>query len=432
MQAASQAYEAVVGTKPTIVSNEYRERRDGSTMKALCWEGKDKVELKDMPRPAITDPGDAIIRVTGTTVCGSDLHLFHGEIPNLVKHEILGHESCGIVDEVGPDCHLKRGQRVVVSFQIACGQCEYCKKGLSTACDFTNKSSLMEKLWGHKLSGIFGYSHLTGGYAGGQAEYLRIPIADVNCLPLPDDVPDEKGLYLSDIIPTSYHACVDCGIQAGDIIGVWGLGPIGLFCVEWAFIMGASKVVAIDWVPERLEMARRLGADTINFTEEDPVKLILEKYGGLDRAIDCAGFRYAKSLLHKVERAVGLETDTSENLNEMIQAVKKFGTISIIADYAGYTNHFLIGAVMEKGIRLIGAGQAPIQKYWQDILNNYLRTGKLDHALSIIVTHRFRLEDIDLLYKRFDTKEQGIVKTFIQTRFSAPPALGTPQLSKLV
>lgn len=428
-QAASNAYEAAVGDKPTATSTDYKEK--STMMRALTWQGKADVRMADMPMPAITDGGDAILRITGTTVCGSDLHLYHGEIMQLQKNDILGHEFCGVVDEVGPECTLKVGQRVVASFQIACGKCEYCKKGLSTACDVTNNSTLMEKLYGHKISGMFGYAHFTGGFAGGQAEYVRVPFADVNLLPLPDDVPDEKGLYLSDIIPTSFHACFECNIQKGDVVGIWGLGPIGLLCCKWAQVMGASRVIAVDCVPERLEMARRIGAETINFKDSDPVKTIQDMCGGLDRAVDCAGFRYAKTMLHKVERAIGLETDSSEVLNEMIRTVKKFGTISLIADYAAYTNHFLIGGVMEKGIRLIGAGQAPVQKYWKEILTKYLQPGKLDDVLRIVVTHRFQIEDFPLLYKRFDEKDQGICKTFIQTRFSAPAAADSPSLTRL-
>jgi threonine dehydrogenase-like Zn-dependent dehydrogenase len=432
MQAASFAYEAVKGRKdiPVTVDNK---TRPGQKMRSAQWFGKMDIRMEDADIPTITDPKDAVIKVTGTTVCGSDLHLYHGEIFELKQGDILGHEFCGIVDEVGPQCNLKVGQRVVASFQIACGSCEYCKKGLSSMCDMTNDSKLMEDMYGHRFAGLFGYSHFAGGFAGGQAEYVRIPFADVNLLPIPDDVPDEKALYLSDVLSTSYHAVVEANIQKGQVVGIWGAGPIGLLCTAWAFILGASRVIVIDNVEDRLQRAKSFwGAETINFEEQDPVTTIQEIVpGGIDAAIDCAAFRYAKTLLHKVERAVGLETDASEVPNEMIKLVKKFGYVVLIADYSGYTNHFNIGAVMEKGIRFIGGGQAPVQKYWQKILDEYIRPGLLDNAFRTVLTHRFQIEDIPQIYKRFDAKEMGIIKVFVETKFSQPadaisPPLHTP------
>jgi threonine dehydrogenase-like Zn-dependent dehydrogenase len=299
-------------------------------------------------------------------------------------------------------------------------------------CDTTNTSQVQKSLYGHKFAGLFGYSHFAGGYAGGQSEYVRIPFADVNLLPLPDDVPFEKGLYLSDILPTSYHACREAQIQPGDTVGIWGLGPIGLLCTYWAKLMGASKIICVDNIPDRLETARRLGGEPLNFSEMDPVKTIQEWCpGGIDRAIDCAAFRYTKGWVQTIERAVGLETDSSEVVNEMITLVKKFGFIVLIADYAGFTNHFNIGAVMEKGIRFIGGGQAPVQRYWKEILANYIQTGLLDPLFKELITHRFPLRDIPLIYKHFDQKEKGILKTFVETRFSEPPAPGFPKLTTL-
>ncbi|KAL0482648.1 hypothetical protein AKO1_014363 [Acrasis kona] len=431
-QLISNAYQAIVGDKPTATTNEFKERPDGATMQALVYRGNQNVNMESVPRPSITEPKDAIIRVTGTTVCGSDLHLYHSEIMQQQSGDILGHEFCGVVDEVGPACGLKIGQRVVASFQIACGECEYCQKGLSSMCDVTNNSKVMESLYGHRFAGLFGYSHFAGGFAGGQAEYVRIPFADTNLLPLPDDVPDEKGLFLSDILSTSYHACWRAKIEQGDVVGVWGCGPIGLLCIHWSKLMGASRVIAIDNVPDRLERAKRLGAETINFDEKDTVEALQELApGGIHRAIDCAAFRYAKTLLHKVERAVGLETDQSEIVNECIKTVRKFGTIVLIADYAGYCNHFNIGAVMEKGIRLVGGGQAPVQMHWKKILHEFIQTGKLDPAFDVVVSHRFQIEDIPKIYHYFDRKEKDIMKTFVQTKFSQPPAPGFPTLSSL-
>lgn len=441
-QLLSNAYEKVMGRSehddkipPPSTKPDYNTRGGESsnananapTMKALAWFGDKDVRMIDTPIPTITEPRDAIVRVTGTTVCGSDLHLYHKEIFEMRPGDILGHEFCGIVDEVGPGVDsekLKVGQRVVCSFQIACGQCEYCKKGLSSMCDTTNDSKLMNDMYGHRFAGIFGYAHFTGGFAGGQAEYVRVPFADVNLLPLPDDVPDEKGLYLSDVLCTSYHACYEAKIERGQTVGIWGAGPIGLLCAAWCQIMGASRVIVIDNVMDRLNRAREYlgGVEILNFDECDNVVSTVQEMcpGGIDAAIDCAGFRYTKTLLHKVERAIGLETDSSEVLNEMVKLVKKFGTIVLIADYAAYTNHFNVGGVMEKGIRLIGGGQAPVQKYWRDILTKYLQPGKLDKALKTILTHRFKLEDTPLVYKCFDLKEKGVIKTFIETKFSAP------------
>jgi threonine dehydrogenase-like Zn-dependent dehydrogenase len=408
-------------------------RLTGEKMKANAWFGKEDVRIVDAAVPTITDPGDAILRITGTTVCGSDLHLYHGEIPQLEPGDILGHEFCGIIDEVGPECKLKVGQRVVCSFQIACGKCEYCLKGLTSMCDTTNNNPTMNTMYGQRIAGLFGYSHITGGFPGGQAEYTRIPYADVNLLPIPDSVPFEKALYLSDIFPTSFHACFEADIQPGDVVGVWGAGPIGLLCTFWAKQMGARRVITIDNVPDRLLKAAQLGADTINFSDvTDVVDTIFKlEPKGLDKAIDAAAFRYAKSTTQKLQRSMGLETDTSDIVNEEIKAVKKFGTVVLIADYFGTTNGFNIGAVMEKGIRLIGGGQAPVQKYWKNILTKFVQTGRMDWIFGPLVTHRFPIEDIPLIYKYFDKKEKGIIKTFVETRWSEPRYERSPSLVRL-
>jgi len=289
----------------------------------------------------------------------------------------------------------------------------------------------MKKLYGHKISGILGYSHFLGGFAGGQAEYCRIPLADVNLIHVPPEVPDEKALYLSDIVCTAYHAVVECNPQKDDVVGIWGLGPVGLLVAHWLNVKGVRRIIGIDNVQERMDLAfQKFGVECVNFDEVDDVSEHIQKHvsGGLDRAIDCAAFRYGKSKLHKVQRAVGLETDTPEILNEAIRAVKKFGTIAIIADYAGTTNGFLIGAVMEKGIRLIGCGQAPVQRYMEECLG-YIQRGEFDPTL--ILTHRFELEAFPEIYKRFDEKESGIMKVFVQTRFSSPATAGTPLLTQL-
>ncbi|TPX66967.1 hypothetical protein SpCBS45565_g04140 [Spizellomyces sp. 'palustris'] len=428
MNTASNVLENYLGDKPTKTPNQ--PTPTSQTMKALAWYGKHDLRLIDTPVPTVSHPKDAIIRVTGTTVCGSDLHLLHGEILQLKKGDILGHEYMGIVEEVGSEVtKIQKGMRVVAAFNIGCGECEYCRKQQFTECDGTNNSALMEKMYGQKLGGILGYGHFGGGFAGGQAEYVRQPFADVNLLPLPSDIPDEKALYLSDIVCTAYHAVIESGAQPGETIGVWGLGPIGLLVSQWLRIKKVGRIIAIDNVQSRMALAReKWGVETIDFEEyPDVVGRILELAPkGLDRAIDCAAFRYAKSVVHKVQRAIGLETDTSEIVNEEIRAVKKFGTVALIADYAANTNGFMIGAVMEKGIRLIGCGQAPVQRYWQECLD-YIRSGEFDP--TIILTHRFPLDQIVEVYNRFDKKDAGIIKVFLETRFSAPASKGTPELS---
>jgi threonine dehydrogenase-like Zn-dependent dehydrogenase len=382
----------------------------------------------------------------------------------LQEGDILGHEFCGVVESVGPEVRgLQVGQRVVASFQIACGQCEYCKRGLTSMCDTTNKSSVQNAMYGHRFAGLFGYSHFAGGFSGGQSEYVRVPFAETNLLPIPEGVPDEKALYLSDIVSTSYHACKRAHIKPGNTVGIWGLGPIGLLCAHWCKLMGAGRVIGIDNVEDRLKFARkRLGVETINFDQAgDVVKHVQALVpGGLDRTIDCAAFRYAKGLLHRVERALALETDTSEIVNEQIKCVKKvrnsrtlqlhipqisnrvrvcvcggacaleqFGRIVLIADYAGLTNHFNIGAVMEKGISLIGGGQAPVQKYWKMLMNDYIATGKFDP--TIILSHRFALDEFADIYKAFNDKKGGILKVFVETQHSFPRAEGTPLLTSV-
>jgi threonine dehydrogenase-like Zn-dependent dehydrogenase len=298
-------------------------------------------------------------------------------------------------------------------------------------CDKTNSSSVQEKLYGKPFAGLFGYTHFAGGYAGGHAEYVRCPFGDTNLLKIPDSIPDEKALFLSDIIPTSYHSVQCAEVSKGKSVAIWGLGPIGLYACKWSKLAGARRVIAVDNVPERLAMAKEMiGCDIVNFSEtKDVVAAIYElEPEGVDCCIDAAAFRYTKGILHTVQRAIGLETDSSEIVNEALRAVRKFGTISLVADYAALTNQFLIGALMEKGITLRGTGQAPVQKYWKELLKK-VETGEFDP--TIILSHRFSIDEFPELYRAFDRKELGIMKTFVQTKFSAPPAKGTPALSSL-
>ncbi|KXS20710.1 GroES-like protein [Gonapodya prolifera JEL478] len=408
-------------------------------MLACTWWGKNDVRMTQEPIPAVTDPKDAVIRVTGSTVCGSDLHLLHGEIMDLERGFVLGHEAMGRIDELGEalsNGEYKIGDRVVICFPISCGSCRFCKEMLTTACDTTNASPIMKKLYGQTTSGIFGYSHFVGGFGGCQAEYVRVPFADFNLLKVPDTVPDEKALFLSDIVATSYHAVFDTGCKQGETIGVWGLGPIGLEVCQWLQrTFRAARIVGIDKVPARLKFAHeKFGVDVYNFEELEKergadavVTTILEKYpGGLDRCIDCAGFRYRKSWTHTIQAAIGLETDQPEVLNECIRAVRKFGSIGVIADYAGTTNGLLIGGVMEKGIRLIGCGQAPVQKYWKELMKK-IETG--EHDPTVLLTHRLPFEKCADAYYAMDQKQEGMIKTFLQTKFSSPRAEGTPELT---
>ncbi|KAG7091796.1 hypothetical protein E1B28_008199 [Marasmius oreades] len=387
MQATTNKLQEKMGTMPTDVNPEYKHAEGGEKMRALAWFGPNDVRMVDAPVPDITEPNDVILQVTGTTICGSDLHLYHGEIATLQQGDILGHEFMGKVYKIGPNVkNLSVGQRVVASFQIACGRCEYCQQKLSSFCDRTNNSSLQNYMYGQRDAGFFGYSHFTGGFPGGQAEYVRVPFGNVNLLPVPDDVSDERALYLSDVLPTSYHAVVDTGVKKGDVVGIWGLGPIGQCAARWALLKGASRVIGIDAVPSRLAFAqKKTGIEVINFKEfSDVPKRIYELVPrGLDVALDCGTFHEPKTLLHKAQKTFMLETDVPETINEMIVSVRKMGSCGIIAAYSGFANGVNVGALMEKGVRLIGNGQAPVHKYWEEILNDYVKTKKFDPALYV-------------------------------------------------
>ncbi|ESK94741.1 alcohol dehydrogenase [Moniliophthora roreri MCA 2997] len=435
MQAAANKLQEQLGTIPTEVHAEYKHTPGGETMRALAWFGKDDVRMVDAPVPDITEPDDVIVQVTGTTICGSDLHLYHSEIVTLQKGDILGHEFMGKVHKVGPNVkNLQVGQRVVASFQIACGKCEYCQQKLSSFCDRTNSSSLMNYMYGQRDAGFFGYSHFTGGFPGGQAEYVRVPFGNVNLLPIPSDISDEKALYLSDVLPTSYHSVVDTDVRAGDVVGIWGLGPIGQCTARWALLKGAKRVIGIDKDPRRLAFAReKSGIETIDFTKhKDVPKRIYELVPrGLDVAIDCGTFHEPKTLIHKAQKALMLETDVPETINEMIVSVRKMGRCGIIAAYSAFANGVNVGALMEKGVRLIGNGQAPVHKYWEEILNDYIKTDKFDP--TFMITHRTPLEDMPKLYAAFDKYVDGVEKVFVETKFSDKPdaAAGCPSVKSV-
>jgi len=287
-------------------------------------------------------------------------------------------------------------------------------------------------MYGARDGGFFGYSHFTGGYAGGQAEFVRVPFGNVNCLPIPDSVPDEQALFLSDVLPTSYHCVVDTGVKEGDTVCVWGLGPIGLAVCLWARLKGAKRVIGIDQVSSRLMKARSLNFETVDFSKRaDLPKHLIEDVcpEGVDVCLDCTTFHEPKTMLHKVEKALMLETDVCETPNEMIVTVRKGGRVGVIAAYAGFTNHFNIGALMEKGVRFIGNGQAPVHLYWQEILTDYLMTGKFD--CRDIVTHRVPLDDFAPLYDAFQKRLPGVEKVFVETKFSSAPSKGFPETSRV-
>lgn len=412
MNAAARAADQALGKAETATPTS-PQTDSSKTMSAVVWAGKKSVEVRTVPRPQLTEPRDVIIKITATTICGSDLHLYKNTMPNMKDGDILGHEFMGVVEEVGSSVkRLQKGQRVVVAFAIACGECEFCQREEYTACDETNSSKLQEKMYGDRTAALFGYSHMTGGVPGGQAEYARVPFADINCLVVPDDVPDEKALFLSDVIPTSYHGTELAGVKEGDTVAIWGLGPIGLLAARWCQIRGAKKVVGIDKVPDRLQKAREvLQLDTIDFSSEDTYQALRERFpNGVDCAIECAGFDYTNSLLHKAEIAVGMETDTSEILTQMIYSVRKFGRIAVIGVYSGFANHFPVGAMMEKDLK-IACGQAPVVKYWKMCLEK-LQSGELDS--DFIVTNKGRLSDAPNLYKQFCDKEDGVIKVFLR------------------
>jgi len=412
MNAASKVIEKVLGETPTSTPSQPL-LDHAHPMKALIWAGKKDIKYVDKPRPMINDPRDILLKITATTICGSDLHLYSGSMLAMHDGDILGHEFMGIVEEVGSEVtKVHKGDRVVVAFDIACGTCDYCKREEYTGCDTTNPSKLMEAMYGHRTAALYGYSHLTGGVPGGQAEWVRVPFADVNCLIVPKHLPDEKVLYLSDVIPTAYHAAEMGEVKEGDTVAIWGLGPIGLMTALWCQIRKAKRVIGIDWVPERLRLAQtHLKMETINLKEEDVCKALERMVpGGVDVAIEAAGFEYAKTLKHKIEIAVGLETDTADILTECITSVRKFGHVSIIGVYSGFTNHFPIGAMMEKGLTVRG-GQSPTQKYWEMCLKK-IESAELDP--TFIITHKLPLSEGPEAYRKFYEKEQGMIKVLLR------------------
>ncbi|KAI2618326.1 GroES-like protein [Hypomontagnella submonticulosa] len=433
---AAYAVEKAIGHDGSSITQQDISSFDGETgksetMKALCWMGKNSVEVRDVPRPKIIEPNDVILKVTGSTVCGSDLHLYHGTVIQLSKGDILGHEFCGIVDEVGSAVtKVQKGKRYVASFQIACGDCFFCKQKLSSQCERTNSNTTERAMYGGQTAGMFGYSHFTGGFAGGQAEYVRVPLGDVNLLEIPDGVPDEKALYLSDVLATSYNAVHDTAVFPGDQVAIFGAGPIGQMAGIFAVKAGASKIIFVDTEPRLTFIRNHWPTDHAGKLELPTVVSKLKDLcggRGPDAAIECAAGEYAKGWMHWLEMAVGAETDTSEIINEMIEGVRNFGRCGVTGVYVGYTNHFNIGALMERGIRLIGNGQAPVHKYWEELLK-MIQDGELDPLQ--MVSHRVHVEDLDKVYVKFDKREDNMQKVFVETKFSLPACAGSPKLTR--
>jgi threonine dehydrogenase-like Zn-dependent dehydrogenase len=382
-------------------------------MKAVCWMGKREMEVQEVDDPAILNPGDAIVKITSTAICGSDLHLYNGYMPTLEKGDILGHEFMGEVVEVGANVRrLRVGDRVVVPFTISCGGCSHCARQQWSLCDNTNPNSWMaEKLMGFAPAGLYGYSHMTGGYAGGQAQYARVPYADHGPIVIESGLADEKVLFLSDIFPTGYMAAENCDIKPGQtVVAVWGCGPVGQFAIRSAFLLGAAKVYAIDSVPERLAMAEAAGAITIE-DGDDVLETLRELTGGRgpDAAIDAVGMEAHGSAYDHVKQTLKLETDRPYALRQSMRAVRKGGVLSIPGVYGGLLDKVPFGAVFNKGVTL-KMGQTHVQRYMKHLLS-LVEEGKIDP--SFVVTHRVPLTRAPEMYETFVEKRDGCIKVVL-------------------
>jgi threonine dehydrogenase-like Zn-dependent dehydrogenase len=384
-------------------------------MKAACWYGKRDVRVEDVPEPRILNPRDAIVRVTATAICGSDLHLYNGFVPMMLAGDILGHEFMGEVVEVGAQVkNLAVGDRVVVPFAIACGNCYFCARGMFSLCENSNPNAWMaEKLWGHSPAGLFGYSHLVGGYAGGQAEYVRVPFADVGPIKIDNGLADEQVLFLSDILPTAYMAAENCGIQPGDTVAVWGCGPVGLLTQRCAFLLGAARVIGIDRFPERLRMAREhCGAETIDYSDTPVLEALKTMTGGRgpDACVDAVGMEAHSHGLQfaydRAKQAMMLETDRPIALREAIFACRNGGTVSVPGVYGGVLDKFPFGAAMNRGLT-IRTGQTHVQRYMRPLLER-IEAGEVD--ASFVVSHRVALDEAPRAYAAFCDKQDSAIK----------------------
>ena len=397
-------------------------------MKAVCWMGAQKMEVHDVPDPKILNPRDAIIRITSTAICGSDLHLYDGYIPTLEPGDIIGHEFMGEVVELGPGVNkdkLKVGDRVVVPFTIACGNCFFCKNTLWSTCDNSNPNSwIAEELMGYSPSGLFGYTHMLGGYAGGQAQYVRVPFADVGPIKVPDNLTDEQVLFLSDIFPTGYMGAENCDIKPGDTVAIWGCGPVGQFAIRSAFMFGASRVIAIDQVPERLELARKGGAETLNFGEIDSIQDALRDMTGNvgpDSCMDAVGMEASGhgffNAYDKTKQALRLSFDRPTALREVILACRKGGTVSVPGVYGGFIDKVPMGAYVNKGLTM-KTGQTHMMRYMAPLLERIAK-GEIDP--SFVISHTLPLDQAPGAYKMFRDKTDHCTKVVLKPWETSPP-----------
>jgi threonine dehydrogenase-like Zn-dependent dehydrogenase len=387
-------------------------------MKAVCWERTHQVSVADVPDPAILNPRDAIVRITSTAICGSDLHLYDGFIPTMQAGDILGHEFMGEVVETGTGvANLQKGDRVIVPFPIACGQCFFCTHDLWSCCDNSNpNAALAEKLYGFSAAGLFGYSHMMGGYAGGQAQYARVPYADVGPFKVPSNLTDEQVLFLTDIFPTGYMAAENCDIAGGETVAVWGCGPVGQFAIRSAFLLGAGRVIAIDTVPERLQMAAAAGAETLDSLHDDVFERLKEMTGGLgpDACIDAVGMEAHGAKIDywydKAKTMAFMATDRASALRQAINSCRKGGVVSVPGVYGGFIDKVPIGAAFNKGLKL-RMGQTHVHKYLPRLLQ-HIEQGDIDP--SFVVTHTVSLDSAPEMYRTFRDKKDGCIKVVMK------------------
>lgn len=387
-------------------------------MKANVWHGKNKLQVDNVPDPTILTPSDAIVKISSTAICGSDLHLLDGYVPTMEKGDILGHEFMGEIVEVGTEVNnLKVGDRVVVPFPIACGHCFSCEEKLYSLCENSNPNAGMaEKVWGHATAGLFGYSHLTGGYAGGQAEYARVPYADVGPLKIPADMRDDEVLFLSDILPTGWMAAENCDIEPGDTVAIWGCGPVGIFAIQSAFLLGAERVIAIDRFPERLRLAAQLKAETLNYEEISVLEALRQMTGGRgpDACIDAVGMEaHGAGMVgayDTIKQAVRLESDRPIVLREAFLACRNGGTVSVPGVYGGLVDKIPFGAVMNRGLT-IKTGQTHVQRYMQPLLER-IQKGEID--TTCLITHHLPLDEAPHGYEIFKHKQDECIKVVLK------------------
>jgi len=388
-------------------------------MRALCWQGTEKVNVETVPDPKILNPHDCIVKITTTAICGSDLHLYDGFIPTMEPGDILGHEFMGEVVEVGREVRrLHVGDRIVNPFTIACGQCFFCKRTLFSLCDNTNPNAWMaEKLYGYSPSGLFGYSHMMGGYAGGQAQYARIPFADVGPIVVPKNLSDEQVLFLSDIFPTGFMAAENCNIEPGDTVAVWGCGPVGLFAIKSAYMLGAERVIGIDRIHERLRLAHeKCNAEVINYEEQSVIEVLDELTGGRgpDSCIDAVGMEAhgtsLDAIYDRVKTATYLATDRLSGLRQAIQTCRKGGTVSIAGVYGGLLDKVPMGAAFNKGLTF-RMGQTHVNRYMRPLLDR-IQAGDIDP--SFVITHRLPLDEAPEAYRTFRDKEDSCIKVVLK------------------